>query len=166
MHSFKRKIKITRVAKESLETPKATEIDDVHADFRLLLHRGRFPRKTHIRSQKLRDKWALKFTSPLPAAQPVFKWTFGMCPEDVKKTMFKHAKELFWTRWAERHEVDDLMEGILIKPVKAVMKLGRRRMLPMLENCGTHWSLDEKTNCMRCVDVAMKQERKAPIIPL
>ena len=35
-----------------------------------------------------------------------------ICPEDVTEPLLKHAKAIYWERWAKKHEVEELQEGI------------------------------------------------------
>ena len=41
------------------------------------------------------------------------------CPGDTKKTLLKHAKDVYWQTWAKKHEIEELKKGVWFEPVKA-----------------------------------------------
>ena len=41
------------------------------------------------------------------------------CTEDIKKTLMRHAKDVYWRKWSTKHEVEELKKGVWFKPFKA-----------------------------------------------
>ena len=45
------------------------------------------------------------------------------CPEDIEKKLMRHAKNVHWQRWAKKHEIEELKEGVWFEPVEALLKI-------------------------------------------
>ena len=43
-------------------------------------------------------------------------------PKDMTKTLMRHAKNVYLQKWAKKHELGELKEGVWFEPVKALLK--------------------------------------------
>ena len=44
-----------------------------------------------------------------------------VCPKDVKKMLVQQARSFYWTKWAAKHEYEELKEGIWLEPALALL---------------------------------------------
>ena len=45
-----------------------------------------------------------------------------VCPKDVKKMLLQHARAAYWKKSAAKHECEELMWGIRLEPVLALLR--------------------------------------------
>ena len=71
------------------------------------------------------------------------------CPEDIKKTLMRHAQDYYWQRCTTKHEVGEVTEGVWFDPVQAMFKNKAQSQLDG-EACniskvvGHQWSVDAR----------------------
>ena len=71
-------------------------------------------------------------TGPKLAGAQDGRWQNDSCerqlPRRCKKTLPRHSTEVFWQRWAKKHEIGELKEGIWFEPIKALLKTNPKRI--------------------------------------
>ena len=45
-----------------------------------------------------------------------------VCPKDVKKMLVQTARSVYWTKWAVKHEYEELEEGTWREPGLALLR--------------------------------------------
>ena len=50
-----------------------------------------------------------------------------VCPKDVKKMLLQRARTVHWKKWAAKHEIEELKEGVWLEPVLALLRKKTKR---------------------------------------
>ena len=45
-----------------------------------------------------------------------------VCPKDVKKMLLQRARTVYWKKWAAKHEIEELKEGVWLEPALALSR--------------------------------------------
>ena len=45
-----------------------------------------------------------------------------VCPKDVKKMLLHQARTVYWKKWAAKHELEELKEGVWLEPALTLLR--------------------------------------------